>query len=139
MLKHVLFVNQGSAENNAGVPNWALISITDYGQASIKPGWYCVHRAVFDDADQMHQDKDSKKLMTAAQAESICDFVHSVAPVVDGILVHCKGGVSRSAAVAKWIAMTFNLPFNEKYQIYNSHVFDRMIEAAAKRNRRPSP
>lgn len=139
MLKNIIFTNQSTVENNTGMPKWAVISITDFGDAKIKQGWYAVHRSVFDDVDTSHPNKDSKQLMTDDHALEIVDFVHAVAPEVDGIIVHCRGGVSRSAAIAKWIAVTFNLPFNEKYQLFNTHVFDQMIKATAVRNRRPKP
>ncbi len=139
MLKNIIFTNQSTVENNTGMPNWAVISITDFGDAKIKQGWYAVHRSVFDDVDLKHADKDSKNLITDKQALEIVDFVHAVAPEVEGIIVHCRGGVSRSAAVAKWIAGTFDLPFNEKYKLFNEHVFDQMVKATAVINRRPKP
>jgi protein-tyrosine phosphatase len=142
MLKHVMFVNQNAAENNVGMPNWAVISITDVElkeTAKIKQGWYAVHRSKFLDADLKSHLYENEVLMTEDQALEIVDYVHSIAPHVEGIIVHCRGGVSRSAAVAKWISMTFNLPFNHQYSLFNTHVYDQLIKATATVNRRPKP
>jgi protein-tyrosine phosphatase len=74
--------------------------------------------------------------MSATHALDIVDFVHTIAPHVEGIMVHCKGGVSRSAAVAKWIANTFKLPFNHDYTAYNKYVYHQLNEANEQRKRR---
>lgn len=139
MLKNVNFVNQSSAESNVGLPNWAVISITDCDDARIKQGWHSVLRSQFSDVDMQHSERKREKAISEDQALEIVDFVHSVAPHVEGILVHCRGGVSRSAAVAKWIAKTFGLPFNHQYSLFNTHVYDQLIKATACRDRRPKP
>ena len=139
MLKNVIFVNQSSAENNVGLPTWSVISITDSDDARIKQGWHSVLRSQFSDVDMQHSEHEQEMLMTEEQALEIVDYVHAVAPHVEGILVHCKGGVSRSAAVAKWIAKTFGLPFNHQYSLFNTHVYDQLIHATARRDRKPKP
>lgn len=139
MLKHVIFVNQSSAENNVGLPTWSVISITDCDDARIKQGWFSVHCSQFSDVDMQHSERELETAINEDQALEIVDFVHAVAPHVEGILVHCKGGVSRSAAVAKWIAKTFGLPFNHQYALFNTHVYDQLIHATARRDRRPKP
>lgn len=48
MLKNVIFVNQATTESNAGILNWAVISITDVElkeDAKIKMGWYAIEMA----------------------------------------------------------------------------------------------
>ena len=139
MLKHVIFVNQSSAENNVGLPNWSVISITDCDDARIKQGWHSVLRSQFSDVDMQHSERELEMAISEDQALEIVDYVHAVAPHVEGILVHCKGGVSRSAAVAKWIAKTYGLPFNHQYALYNTHVYDQLIRATARMNRIPKP
>jgi predicted protein tyrosine phosphatase len=57
------------------------------------------------------------------------DFVHRVAPKVVGIVVHCHAGISRSGAVAKWIAEQYKLDFNQDYQLFNKHVYRQLVEA----------
>ncbi len=58
-------------------------------------------------------------MMTMEDAHAIVNFVHQVA---EGIVVHCRAGISRSAAVSKWIAETYQLPFDHDYQHYNKLV-----------------
>ena len=139
MLKNVIFVNQSSAENNVGLPTWSVISITDSDDGRIKQGWHSVLRSEFSDVDMQHSEHEQEMLMTEEQALEIVDYVHAVAPHVEGILVHCRGGVSRSAAVAKWIAKTFGLPFNHQYSLFNTHVYDQLIHATVRRDRKPKP
>lgn len=44
------------------------------------------------------------------------------------IVVHCEAGVSRSAAVSKFIARIYNLGFPEDYDYYNQHVFGVLLK-----------
>lgn len=46
---------------------------------------------------------------------------------VDTVIVHCDAGISRSAAIAKFIAGVYSLHFPENYQVYNRHVFSTLI------------
>ena len=73
----------------------------------------------------------SYSLMTHEQAQAIVDFVREVAPNVNGIMVHCRAGISRSAAVVKWISGEYQLPFNINYEKYNAFVY-RLLKLAAK-------
>jgi protein-tyrosine phosphatase len=138
MLNKVIFVNRNAAENTPGFKDWALISITELSssKANLIDGWYAVHRSEFDDEIPQHGISKSIVLMSATHALDIVDFVHTIAPHVEGIMVHCKGGVSRSAAVAKWIANTFKLPFNHDYTAYNKYVYHQLNEANEQRKRR---
>jgi predicted protein tyrosine phosphatase len=138
MLKKVMFVNRNAAENTVGFEDWAIISITEIGstKANLIVGWYAVHRSEFDDAIPQYGLSKTTILISEDHAEEIVDFVYSIAPHVDGVMVHCKGGVSRSAAIAKWIAITFNLPFNHNYSAYNKYVYHQLNEANERRKRR---
>lgn len=135
-MKTVMFTNQNTAENNPGLDDWAVISITDLDDARIKQGWYAIHRSKFCDVDMQHEEHEREMLMTPDQATEIVDFVHAVEPHVVGMLVHCKGGVSRSAAVSKWIAEAFNLKFNHQYSLYNRHVYRQLVNANERRKLR---
>lgn len=138
MLNKVMFVNRNTAENTTGFEDWALISITEPGstKANLIAGWCAVHRSEFDDAIPQHGLSKSTTLITEDHAMHIVDFVYSIAPHAKGVMVHCKGGVSRSAAVAKWIAITFNLPFNHNYKEYNKYVYHQLNEANERKKRR---
>ena len=136
-MRNVIFTNKGTAENNMGMPNWAVVSISDFTEAKIKQGWFAVHYSYFHDVDPAKPCDEPHILMNEKHAIDIVDYVYSVEPHIDLMLVHCKAGISRSAAVAKWIAETFDLPFNHDYSSYNKHVYRQLIEANERRNRRP--
>jgi predicted protein tyrosine phosphatase len=132
-MKTVMFTNQNTAENNFGQINWAVISITDLDDVRIKQGWYSILRSKFRDVDMQHEEHEREMLITLEQAFEIVDYVYAVAPHVEGMLVHCKGGVSRSAAVSKWIAEAFGLKFNHEYSLYNRHVYNQLVKAHERR------
>lgn len=127
MIKRVIFVSRSKAENSFGFADCAVISISEpngfLGFADLKDGWYEVLRTEFDDVDPATCSDPSNKFMTMHQARMIAAFVDSVAPEVNLIMVHCKAGISRSAAVAKWIAERHGLPFDHRYESYNRHVY----------------
>lgn len=127
MIKRVKFVSRTHAESTLGIGDCAVISITEpssfLGLADLKGGWFEVLRLEFDDVDPATCSDQSNKFMTIHQARVIVAFVDSVAPNVSSIMVHCKAGISRSAAVAKWIAERYGLPFDHHYKSYNKHVY----------------
>lgn len=127
MIKHVTFASRSKAENTIGISDCAVISITEPSSflelADLKDGWYEVLRAEFDDVDPETCSDKTYKFMSIHQARVIASFVDSVAPSVSSILMHCKVGVSRSAAVAKWIAERYGLPFDHHYNSYNRDVY----------------
>lgn len=100
-MRTVLFCSQKEAQARPAWPNWAIISITDYRTypASLKEGWQRVLRLEFDDIDQP---EEPYQMFTEQQAREVIEFVQDcTGSGIDGILVHCHAGVSRSAAVAK--------------------------------------
>ena len=134
MIERVMFVSRTAAENTPGVPDWGVVSITEpdcaFGEAKLMHGWYAIHRASFDDVDPGRPSDDESVLMNAQHAADIVAYVDAIAPHVRVILVHCKAGISRSAAVAKWIAERYGLPFNHGYSLYNKHVYRQLSNAA---------
>jgi predicted protein tyrosine phosphatase len=127
MVKRVKFVSRTHAESTSGIADCAVISITEpssfLGLADLKGGWFEVLRLEFDDVDPATCFDETDKFMSIHQAHVIAAFVDSVAPNVSSIMVHCKAGVSRSAAVAKWIAERYELPFDHHYKYYSRHVY----------------
>lgn len=134
-LQSVLFTGRDQAEASAGWPHWAVISITesDDRPAALKDGWHSVLRLQFDDIDAPEQ---PYVLFSPAQAGQVIDFVTSVhdSTRVEGILVHCRAGISRSAAVAKWIAERYGLPYPAGYAHYNKHVYSTLRLAVFERH-----
>ena len=122
-LKKVIFTDRQSAEQSPAWPDWAAISISepDWYPANLKQGWHDILRLEFHDIDQY---AEPYVLFDQQQARDIIRFVGNCHDGgVDGIVVHCKAGISRSAAVAKWIADCYNLAFPDGYSLYNKHVY----------------
>ena len=121
-LKNVVFTGRDQAEASAAWPHWSVISISGLRPANLKEGWHSVLRLEFDDIDT---EEEPYILFNEAHANRIIEFVTEVRDghEIEGILVHCQAGISRSAAVAKWIAERYQLPFPNKYSLYNKHVY----------------
>ena len=82
-------------------PRQALISIMDHQRdAQNRYPAARVLRLAFDDAVET---SFWQNLITTEQAEVIRDFVLRYRDEIDILIVHCTGGVSRSAAVAAGI------------------------------------
>lgn len=129
-----IFVSRAAAETIGPWPDWAIISIADgfhsLGDPKIKPGWADILRVKFDDVNQIKTDAEEYLiLMEHEHAQQIVEFVRKNAHM-EGILVHCLAGVSRSAAVVKWISKEFNLPFDKNYDKCNHHVFQLLVKAS---------
>lgn len=135
MISKVIFAGRASAEVCGPFPDWALISIGEpdaaNGLPNIKDGWYDVLRLQFHDVDPDMSDAPGGvfQLMTEKDARLIKIFVERVAPDIDVLLVHCAAGISRSAAVAKWIARRYSLSFDGQYKNYNHYVLRLLDEA----------
>lgn len=100
-------------ESLPGRQDWAVISITDplsaFGPAKLRPGWHAIHRVSFDDADQTAEDPGLHIMITDEYARSIVFFVYAHSNM-EGFMVHCNQGISRSQGVAAWIAERFGIP-----------------------------
>ena len=114
----------------AARPDWAVISITCVGDAPapLQPGWGALLRVAFDDVDVATA--GDARLFGPAHAAAILTFADQVAPTVKGILVHCHAGISRSAAVAKFLAERLDAAFPDKYAVYNRRVYSTLNRQA---------
>lgn len=133
MLEKVMFVGRATVEATPGWADWSLISITEPANIkdeqvplNVMAGWHAVERTAFFDVES---DSANYPFMQMKDAIKIVQFVHQQAPLVSGMMVHCKAGISRSSAVAKWISQTYDLPFNHAYNRYNKHVFMLLNQA----------
>lgn len=127
-LRDIMFCSQKEAQARPAWPSWAVISITGSCPcpANLDPKWQAILRLEFDDIDW---EEEPYQLFSEQQAREIIAFAKECAETgIDGILVHCHAGISRSAAVAKWIADRYRLPFPEKYMLYNKHVYATLRE-----------
>lgn len=121
-LERVLFSSRKDLESSKGFNNVAVISIINPGDpaVSINNNFGPSLRLIFDDIDES---KDGKEIFTIEKADKIWDFTENLPSNIDTIWVHCTFGVSRSAGVAKAIAENYDLPYPEKYAIYNKRVY----------------
>jgi predicted protein tyrosine phosphatase len=126
-LKRVLFVSQRQAENMKAPKATALISITDPSreQAPLGSGWHSVLRVAFDDVDAMTFPRQDAHLqeITVDQVVEIASFVARAPLSCKRLVVHCRHGVSRSAAVAKAVAEVAGARFPSEYNEYNRFVY----------------
>ena len=126
-LKRVIFVSQRQAENMRPPGAAALISITDTTrtQAEIKDGWHAVLRVSFDDVDPLTFPGQNRDLLTISskQVAEIAAFAAEQSRSCKRIVVHCRHGVSRSAAVARAIAEAAQISFPSDYEECNSYVY----------------
>lgn len=128
-MKRVQFVSKATAESLQGRSDTAVISINGLDPAHLRDGWHSVLRLEFDDVDVA---EEPYILFNAEHARLIVEFVRECnSNGVETIIVHCNAGISRSAAVAKWIADQYGLPFPAAYMIYNKHVYRVLREAVA--------
>jgi predicted protein tyrosine phosphatase len=126
-LQRVLFISQHRAEQMRPPRDTALISITDPRSpaARLQPGWAAVLRVSFADADPLsiQGDLDLPGLMGEDEVVDIAAFTAEQARRCRRLVVHCRHGVSRSAAVARAICQATQLPYPESHDRYNRYVF----------------
>lgn len=119
-------------------PLYGVISITDPGRiANLSEGWGSILRLQFDDVEEPDPYKPygdpyarSSDLFTAQDANKIIQWLDANKRKLAGIYVHCWGGVSRSAAVAKFIAEKYGIPFDHSYDKYNRLVYNILKQVA---------
>ena len=131
--KRILFVSQRQAEQMRPPDAALMISITDpaRAEANIGAGWKAVLRISFDDVDEITfpgQDVHLKKI-SADQAADIVDFIERNDCGCKRIVIHCRHGISRSAAVAKAVAEACDAPFPSDYTEYNRFVYQALRSA----------
>lgn len=109
-----------------------IISIGEQGD-----GWNLqschtnVLRLLFDDVQEFLD--DSYKMFSNEQAQSIIEWLATI-PDNSLVIVHCEGGVARSAAVVKFMVDKLGYTFEPdcfcrgNYSLMNILVYDRLIE-----------
>ena len=129
-MQQVVFTSRGVAESEPARPNWAVISISDvsHGPANLREGWHSVLRLQFYDREEAVL---GLRTFDDDMADTVLWFLRSIEDEVDGVLVHCLAGVSRSAGIAKYIADVYGLDFPADYKYFNKLVYHRLKEVAA--------
>jgi predicted protein tyrosine phosphatase len=123
MICNVSFVSQAVACSLSPDDRLAVVSVTEpgFGQAPLQAGWRDVLRLSFHDIDIAVV---GYLLFAEEQADAVIDWLTGVEDRVDGIVVHCVAGISRSAAVAKFVADRYAIEgFDHSYLRYNRHVY----------------
>lgn len=116
--------------------NMAIISITGTHDedAILHPNFKKILRLKFDDIDQeILDDPRNRRIykgINDTQTKEIISFIDQLLEdsVKWHVLVHCHAGISRSAAVCKYISDRAKLYFPEEYRIYNHHVYSKLTE-----------
>jgi len=120
-----------------------LISLTTPGEADDRPHssyckpavlhddtWKDVLRLQFHDKDPNHTNPEEAcgyRLFSDQDAIKILNFLKLHQEDCKEAIVHCEAGISRSAAVAKFISIIYSLRFPENYSVYNKHVFSTLM------------
>jgi predicted protein tyrosine phosphatase len=138
-LKKVYFIDQYHAQQHIPAKSEAIISILSPPNTTrLHEAWdkSKVLTLEFHDEDnhiygmeeqQFEQMFDQYyRLFSDQDAERIISFVEEIEDKVTTIIVHCHAGISRSAAVAKFIAETYGLYFPETYSLYNKYVYRKL-------------
>lgn len=121
MYNRIEFVSKKIAENITPNKDWIIISINDpLSIANLKEGWLDILPLTFND---INIKIDDYLVFNKDDAGKIIDFVEKYKEEGSVIIVHCYAGISRSAAVAKFIAEKYNLKFNHNYFLYNKLVY----------------
>lgn len=100
-----------------------IISITDpySSKANIPPNKNClgILKTQFYDLEKsLNIDGEIINPITKEQAQEIVNFINKYVNKIDGIIVQCQAGISRSAGIAAAISVVFNgddTEFFEKY------------------------
>jgi predicted protein tyrosine phosphatase len=135
MIRSVSFVSQLVACGMSPSAGQAIVSITEpgLGPALLKPGWSDILRLEFHDVDA---EVEGYSLFTDAQADAVMDWLDAVEERVDAVVVHCVAGISRSAAVAKFIAGRCEVAgFDHDYLRYNRLVYRVLMRRWTDRRR----
>ena len=127
-MRKVEFASRAEAQRRQGDQSWAVISIGDpkTAHAKLQDGWHGVLFIDFHDAEKPPIDKQAFVVMfDQKHAQQIAKFVSRVAPEVQGIMVHCFSGISRSPAVAKWICEEYSLDVASPTH-FNQHIYETL-------------
>jgi predicted protein tyrosine phosphatase len=152
-LQSVTWLSEAACLEAPPSEHTAILSITEPGRtAPLADGWGAVWRFQFADAewdDAMIQrlgergqqfDPDARGFPSARHARQILAALEDLKakPEIAHLMVHCHRGQRRSAAVAKFIAWRYRLPFDHGYDGYNRTVLRLLIEEMRLARLRPA-
>jgi predicted protein tyrosine phosphatase len=107
----------------------AVISITTKSEHDAKINNETILRLQFDDMDEDISDSEIEYvLFNNNHCEKILNFIKNMPKNIRIIIVHCHAGISRSAAVAKFLANYYvDESFNHSYTLYNKLVYSALV------------
>jgi predicted protein tyrosine phosphatase len=125
-----------------GDPNAVMVSINDPGfePARLADGFAAVLRVAFWDVpgeQPIVGELNGQRLcfapITEEQAGDIVEFIARWHELPDGpeiLLVHCRAGISRSAALARYAAQRYRLELAQTAEFANPEVLRKLRRAA---------
>lgn len=144
MINTVDFVSSPRMEALQGEKSLAVISITDPGSSDtrISPEFGPVLRMKFDDLDADSLAAGSTgRIFAHGDAERVVSFLDMLDrdASIQGVVVHCEMGRSRSGAIA-WYALSYGGEMANERRIdgFNPLVLDALEAVRGKRLPRPS-
>ena len=100
--------------------------LPDFGKYT--PPWRWFWQDCFYDVD-FFTESSIYKPITMRQAESLFAFIAKIRERrITEVHVHCDAGISRSAAIAKFIAEKYDAYFPETYTVYNKRVYRSLLK-----------
>jgi predicted protein tyrosine phosphatase len=118
----IYFLSQADAERLTPNNHTAMISIiSPHGQRNMRK-WIFQLLMQFDDVTAPAKGVTA---FTKADANRLKSFIKGLPQSVDTIIVHCEAGISRSAAVAKWLNELYKTnDFPIMYMAYNKYIYN---------------
>lgn len=142
----IYYTSRERASKIEPTPNMALISVYEVAEeeknmkTAIEKGdvaevdlskWAHSVRVQFWDIDRAFEEDGISYLpMSREDACRILDMIETLPVEIDTIVVHCFAGVSRSAAIAKFLMdHVYNMPEESKRvsQAYNRYVYSTLL------------
>lgn len=110
------------------------ISILSPGRAAaaLNPGITDTLRLYFHDGVPIDNNPPDTTLFSAEHARMVIDFLHlhNSTPEARHLLIHCEGGISRSAAIGVFFASECHLPLTGQFAFLNPWVLATLMKAA---------
>ena len=107
-------------------PRWVEVGYGEPREAKLDKKWGDILRLWVHDIDKPWQ---NYILFSEDDADRIINWLKKHEDELKGILVHCAMGISRSAAIARFIAKVYGLDFDEREGIqFNRHIFNTLCK-----------
>jgi predicted protein tyrosine phosphatase len=136
-ITRVLFVSETHAVGMRPPKGAVLVSISVPGRLPIDfmSGWLDVLRLQFHDVDGITFPGANPGLhpISDEQALAIAEFVSRHRHAARRVVVHCRSGISRSAGVARAVALHLGIGFPPAYEEFNVFVYRSVGRALVKR------